>query len=117
MTPTVLSSSSISGTNIYNRKGESLGEVKELMVDTKNGNVEYVVVSFGGFLGIGDKYFAVPMEAFQIDSKDKKFVLDANREKLENSPGFDKNNWPSTADDTFTNRVYDHYGVKRRTYA
>jgi sporulation protein YlmC with PRC-barrel domain len=117
MTPRVLSSSSISGTNIYNRQGESLGEVKELMVNMQSGQVEYVVVSFGGFLGIGDKYFAVPLEAFDVDTEDEKFILDANREKLENSPGFDKDNWPSTADNTFTNRVYNHYGVERRTYA
>ena len=112
--PRVLSSSSITGTQVVNLKNENIGEIKDLMIDLRSGSIEYVVLSFGGFLGIGDKLFAVPMESFDVDSYHEKFVLDINKERLENAPGFDKDNWPATNDNTFTNSVYQHYGVQRR---
>ncbi len=105
----MLSASTINGTSVKNHQDESLGDVKDLMIDTSNGKVEYAVISFGGFLGIGDKYFAVPFASFQIDRKNKVFKLDANREFLENSPGFDKDNWPSTADDSYFGNVRNYY--------
>lgn len=117
MTPRVLSSSSITGTNIRNRKGENLGNIKDLMINTETSSIEYAVVSFGGFLGLGDKYFAIPLEAFDIDAENEKFVLNVSRDKLENAPGFDKDNWPSTANDTFIDKVYKHYGYTRRNLA
>jgi sporulation protein YlmC with PRC-barrel domain len=117
MTPRILSATSITGTSIRNRKGENLGSIKDLMLNTESSSVEYAVVSFGGFLGLGDKYFAIPMEAFDIDQKKEEFVLDVSRDKLENAPGFDKDNWPSTANDTFIDKVYNHYGYTRRNLA
>jgi sporulation protein YlmC with PRC-barrel domain len=111
MTPQTLSSSSITGTSVVNASGENLGSVKELMVDLDSGRVAYAVLSFGGFLGMGDKYFAMPWEAFRIDTKDEKFVLNVPKERLENAPGFDKDNWPSRAThESYLNDVYSHYG-------
>ena len=110
MTPVVLSSSGITGTNVYNAKGDSLGEIKDLMINTQNGTISYAVLSFGGFLGLGDKYFAIPWESFTIDAANEKFVLNLSKEKLENAPGFDKENWPSDA--TYIDSVYTHYGYK-----
>ncbi|MBY5959089.1 PRC-barrel domain-containing protein [Membranicola marinus] len=98
----MLSATSINGTDVKNHQNESLGDVKDLMINTSTGEVEYAVLSFGGFLGIGDKYFAVPFKSFQIDRANKQFMLDVDREFLENSPGFDKDNWPGTADNYFS---------------
>ncbi len=109
----MLSSSSIEGTDVKNAKGESLGEIKDLMINTSKGNIEYAVLSFGGFLGMGDKYFAVPWEAFSVDRSDEEMVLDVTKESLENAPGFDKDNWPKTSDKTYFDSVYKHYNVKR----
>ncbi len=117
MTPRILSCSSMIGTNVRNQQGEDLGKIKEFMIDTRSGHVEYVVLSFGGFLGMGDKYFAVPLEAFTIDSEHEDFVLNVDRAKLESAPGFDKDNWPKTGDSDFTNRVYSHYGYQRRQHS
>ena len=89
-----MSSSSITGTNVKNVQGDSLGEIKDLMLNTHKGKIAYAVLSFGGWLGIGDKYFAIPFEAFSIDSEDDEFVLNVAKEKLEEAPGFDKDNWP-----------------------
>ena len=113
MTPRLLSSSSLSGTNIKNLQGENIGEIKDIMIDWKNGTVAYAVLSFGGFLGLGEKLFAVPLEAFDFSAHhgmDAHVILDIDTERLKNAPGFDKDNWPTHADNTFLNSVYSHYG-------
>lgn len=111
MTPQTLSSSSINGTTVINAKGENLGNVKDLMIDLDTGRVAYAVLSFGGFLGLGDKYFAMPWEAFKIDTEHERFILNVNKERLENAPGFDKNNWPNRAThQDYLDSVYSHYG-------
>ncbi|HKK37937.1 MAG TPA: hypothetical protein VJ949_00800 [Cryomorphaceae bacterium] len=68
---------------------------------------------------MGDKLFAIPLEAFEFNTDDKegRIVLNLNKEKLKEAPGFDKDNWPSHSDDEFTNSVYSLYGVERREYA
>lgn len=110
MTNLVLTSSSISGTKVKNPQGKDLGDVKDLMIDTETGNVAYVILSFGGFLGMGDKLFAVPFEAFRFDTNSEEMVIDVDKEKLENAPGFDKDNWPKSPDRSFISDIHSHYG-------
>lgn len=112
--PRVLSASTIAGDPVVNGRGEALGQIEELMIDLENGRVAYAVLSFGGFLGIGDKLFAIPFEALKLDAEKHRFVLDMPREKLEQAPGFDKSRWPDFADPRFGQRVYGYYDV--RTY-
>ncbi len=109
---TVLSATSLNGTNVLNPAGDSLGEIKDLMIDTGSARVQYAVLDFGGFLGIGDKLFAVPLEAFRVDTANERLVLDMDKERLETAPGFPKDNWPNTADDTYLETVYDFYGQR-----
>lgn len=106
-----LSSTSIAGTNIENPQGENLGKIEDLMVNTSTGDVDYAVVSFGGFLGIGDKLFAVPLQAFRTDTEEEKMVLDVPKDRLENAPGFDKDNWPKHGDAKWTQDVRTYYGI------
>jgi sporulation protein YlmC with PRC-barrel domain len=105
----VLSASSVTGDAVVNRAGEDLGKIEEVMLDTKSNHIAYAVLSFGGFLGMGDKLFAVPWSALQIDAANKRFILDVSKEQLENAPGFDKDNWPDMADRTFGSSVYKYY--------
>ena len=105
-----LSTSTLTGTTVRNNSGETLGDIKDFMLDVDNGRVLYAVLDFGGFLGIGDKYFAVPLEAFRADTQSEKLVLDVDKVMLQNAPGFDKNNWPVTPNDSFIESVYSHYG-------
>ena len=107
-----LSTSTLTGTDVRNREGENLGNIKDFILDVENGRVMYAVLDFGGFLGIGDKYFAVPLEAFRTDTQSEQLVLDIDKARLENAPGFDKNNWPTTPNDTFVETVYDFYGQR-----
>lgn len=113
MQPRVLSTSSITGTKVTNNLKENVGDIKDIMLNLQDGSVEYVVLSVGGFLGLGDKLFAVPLEAFDVNTNDETFVLDVDKERLKNAPGFDKDNWPSTSDTQFRDSLYAHYNVKR----
>jgi sporulation protein YlmC with PRC-barrel domain len=110
--PSVLSTSTLSGTSVENPQGENLGHIEDIMIDLSTGRVSYAVLSFGGILGLGDKLFAVPWDAFAINTDEEEFVLDVNREFLENAPGFDKNDWPSNPDMTWYNEVYSYYDVE-----
>ena len=90
----VLKASDLIGMNVHGTDGKKLGDIKDLVIDPEEGSVEYAVLEFGGFAGIGDKYFAVPWEALQLDQTNKKLSLDVHKKDLKNAPGFDKNNWP-----------------------
>lgn len=96
------------GMNVYNPRGEKLGNIKEVVLDVDNGSVAYAVLSFGGFFGIGDKLFAVPWSVLtlKLETLDKRFILDAEKEHLQAAPGFDKDDWPDTADESWLNQVH-----------
>jgi sporulation protein YlmC with PRC-barrel domain len=106
----VLSAESITGTTVQNMGREDLGEIKDLMIDLSEGQIAYAVLSFGGFLGMGDKLFAIPWEAFSVVQEEKIFLLDVAKEKLEQAPGVDKDNWPDMADTTWGQGIHDYYG-------
>lgn len=110
-TPKTLSSSSLNGTDVVNPQGENLGHIEDLMIDLDTGRILYTVLSFGGIFGIGNKLFAVPFESLTIDSENENFVLDINQERLEDAPGFDKDNWPATHNTDFQTEVYTYYNV------
>ena len=110
ITPTILSTSTLSGNEVFNIEGKHLGDIKDFMLDMDNGCVAYAVLSFGGFLGLGDKLFAVPFEALSVDTERHAFIVDIDKELLKDAPGFDKDNWPSTPDRDFINRIHTHYG-------
>lgn len=80
------------------------------MIDMDHGRVAYAVSSFGGLFGIGDKLFAVPLDAMQVDPENHRFVLDVDRERLEQAPGFDKDDWPDAADLEYRRTVVVYYG-------
>jgi sporulation protein YlmC with PRC-barrel domain len=84
------------GYPVQNLQGEDLGEIEDLMVDVNNSQVRYAVLSFGGFLDIGDKLFAIPLDAIQFNSEEQAFILDVDEERLEQAPGFERENWPDT---------------------
>lgn len=107
----ILSASTIVGIKVENIEGENIGSIEDIMIDLDSGHIAYVVLSFGGILGIGDKLFAVPWGAFSVDTVDEKFVLDIDKERLENAEGFDKDNWPDMEDLEWRSRIYDYYNT------
>lgn len=108
----ILSSSSIEGTSVVNRDGQDIGSIKDLMINTNRGSISYAVLSFGGFMGINDKYFAIPFEAFTVDTENERLVLNIDKDKLENAPGFDKDNWPTNANHDYLTKTYQYYGYE-----
>ena len=110
--PKVLSSSTISSDRVKNAAGEDLGKIEDLMIDVNSGRIAYAVLSFGGFLKLGNKLFAIPWQALQLDAVNKQFILGVDKSVLERAPGFDKDNWPDMADPSFGTNVYRHYGYK-----
>ena len=109
--PQVLSASTLIGGDVNNPQGENLGSIKELMLDVDLGRVAYAVLSFGGFLGMGDKLFAIPFRSLRLRPDREDFVLDVPKERLKNAPGFDKDNWPHTADRTWGTEIHTYYGA------
>jgi sporulation protein YlmC with PRC-barrel domain len=108
----VLAASTLAGDQVQNSAGEDLGKVDEIMIDIPAGKVAYAVLSFGGFLGMGNKLFAVPWSALRVDEDKKHFILDVDKKKLENAPGFDKDNWPDMADTSWGTRIFSYYGAE-----
>ena len=103
------------GDDVYNHKDEDLGDIKEIMLDVNSGRIAYAVLSFGVFLGIADKLFAVPWSALKLDTANKRFLLNVEKKSLESAPGFDKGNWPNMADPTWQNTINSYYGTKSYT--
>lgn len=97
------------GNGVYNQKEEDLGSIKEIMLDTNNGNVCYAVLSSGGFLGMGEKLFAVPWSALTLDTQNKRFMLNVELDRLKNAPGFDKDQWPDMADASWAQNIHSYY--------
>ncbi len=108
----VLSAGTLAGDRVKNAAGEDLGNIEEIMIDLESGRIAYAVLSFGGFLGIGDKLFAVPWDALTLNLEDHEFLLDVDKRVLENAPGFDKDDWPNMGDPTWSSAIHDHYGRK-----
>jgi sporulation protein YlmC with PRC-barrel domain len=109
--------SKLIGAQVKNSAGENLGKIEDIVMDPMGGRVRYAVLSFGGFLGVGDKWFAVPWHSMTIEfdgeKKDKfHFVFNVDKERLKNAPGFDKNNWPDFGDSKWTLEIDTFFGDK-----
>lgn len=109
--PEFLSASTIKGDKVINTAGEDLGKIEELMIDLSDGRIAYTVLSFGGFLGLGDKLFAIPWNAFSLRIHEHAFVLNVPKDVLEKAEGFDKDNWPLTSRE-WLSRTYAYYGYQ-----
>jgi sporulation protein YlmC with PRC-barrel domain len=89
--------SKLIGYSVKNKQGEEVGEIEEVVINSQDGRIAYAVLSFGGFLGMGDKLFAIPWKSLTPIPEQQSFSLDIDKEKLAETPGFDDTNWPDTA--------------------
>lgn len=110
--PSLMGADTLIGNDVSNYENEDIGEIKEIMLDVSSGNIEYAVLSFGSFLGFGEKLFAVPWGALKLDTENKRFLLNIDKDRLKNAPGFDKNAWPDLADQTLSNDLHSYYGTR-----
>ena len=105
-----LGASTLRHDKVVNLSGQDIGRIEELMIDVTTGRVAYAVLSFGGFLGIGSKLFALPWSAITVDESKKRFVVNVTRESLEKMPGFDKEHWPDLNDLEYAQGVLSSVG-------
>lgn len=109
--PALMGADTLLGDHVVNGAEESLGEIKEIMLDMNTGQVAYAVLAFGGFLGVGEKLFAVPWQALHLDTANHRFVLNVEKERLKTAPGFNKDAWPDMSDINWANQVHTFYGT------
>jgi sporulation protein YlmC with PRC-barrel domain len=107
----VLKATDLIGMKVEGTDGKNLGKILDLVIDPVDASIDYAVLDFGGVLGIGDKYFAVPWDALTWTEDKKKITLDVTKKDLKQAPGFDKNNWPDLSDRGESVVIYEFYGV------
>jgi sporulation protein YlmC with PRC-barrel domain len=109
LTTAPVKASNMIGTRVISNRGESLGDIKDVVIDPHSGLVVYFVVAFGGFLGVGAKRFAIPFNAFDYSVAGHEYVLDVAREVLESAPGFPADQWPNFADEKWNRSIHAHF--------
>ena len=111
-TDRLISSEKVDGTAVYNRNGDSVGSVHHMMIDKFTGQVEYAVMSCGGFLGMGESYSPVPWKSLVYDVNLGGYVIDADRARLEQAPRFQWSGQPNWSDRSYTDRVDEYWSVR-----
>lgn len=106
--PHLMGADTLIGNKVFNTD-EELGDIKEIMLDMRSGKVAYAVMSFGGFLGLGEKLFAIPWGALVLDTVNKRFVLDVNKDRLSDAPGFNKDSWPDMSNRVWVDSVHSYW--------
>lgn len=106
----LISSSKVEGTAVYNRAGERLGSISSFMVGKRSGKVEYAVLSFGGFLGMGQDHYPLPWDMLDYETSQGGYVVDIDKERLESAPRYGQNEEP-TYDRDYGQRVHSYYGM------
>lgn len=97
------------GKKVINSSNETLGKLEDIVVDANSGRIIYGVLSFGGFMGMGDKLFAIPWESMELPTDAKNLVLNVPKDRLKSAEGFDKNHWPNFADEQWSIKTYKYY--------
>lgn len=105
---------SVLGAKVVNARREHLGKIEDVVIDSRNDTIAYAILSFGGFLGIDDKHFALPWQALDFDVAEKVAILNVEKERLENAPGFEKDKWPDMTDAVWAAEIHRHYGIRDR---
>jgi hypothetical protein len=102
------------GDHVHNLQNEHLGEIKEIMLDMRSGKIAYAVMASGGVFTLGERLFAVPWEALTLDTVNKRFTLNIDKDRIDNAPGFDTEHWPNMANQAWAAEIHNYYGTSAR---
>src|SRR6187402_2777847 len=102
----VISASKVTGTNVYNTEGDHLGEIHDVMLDKRSGRIAYAIMSFGGFVGIGEQYHPLPWATLKYDTRQGGYVVGLTREQLQGAPTFAANEMPAWGDRAYEARIH-----------
>ncbi|HWG68740.1 MAG TPA: PRC-barrel domain-containing protein [Steroidobacteraceae bacterium] len=106
----LISSDKVEGTAVYNNAGEKLGSIDDLMIDKRSGQVQYAVLEFGGFLGMGTDRYPIPWNVLQYDTDKNGYTAPLDKARLENAPKYGNKDVP-VYDSDYSNRVDRYYGI------
>ena len=113
--PSNIEASRVNGTAVYDRAGEKIGSVYDLVIGKRDGKVKYAIISFGGFLGMGEDYHPLPWEKLDYEERQGGYVTDLDKDTLTAAPSYGKNDRPDWDDGQYGRTVDSHYGVNRNT--
>jgi hypothetical protein len=108
----LISADKVEGTAVYNRQGEKLGTVQDIMIDKISGKVAYAVMSFGGFMGIGDRYHPLPWGVLTYDTQKGGYMVDLDRTTLERAPTYAGGETPDWGNRGWGEQLHQHYGAR-----
>ena len=109
---TMIAASKVNGTKVYNNAGEALGSIYDLMLDKQSGQVNYAIMSFGGFLGIGEKYHPLPWSELTFSTAKDGYVVNLDKRSLENAPSFGTADVPDWSSPTYRTGIDDYYRAR-----
>lgn len=110
-TGTLISSDKVEGTSVMNPAGDKLGSIENVMIDKRSGKVAYAVMSFGGFLGIGDRHHPLPWGMLKYDTNLNGYVVNLDKQMLEKAPTYADDEPVDLADEEYGRRLHDYYNV------
>ena len=102
--------STVQGTKVYNHQNESLGSIEDVVIGKRDGRAKYAIMSFGGFLGIGEEYHPVPWDQLTYDTDKGGYVVSLTKEQLEGAPRYASGSEPNYGDRAYNDQVYSYYG-------
>lgn len=108
-TKSIVRANDVIDVKVLNTSKEDLGKIYEIVLDKVSGQVKYVVLESGSFLGLGGKFFAIPWNSIHYDVDEEAFILNVSKDRLKNAPGFDKDNWPEFSDTAWGKSIADYY--------
>ena len=108
---TLIASDRVEGTPVRRANGQKIGTIERLMIDKLSGNVAYAVLTFGGFLGMGEKYHPLPWSTLTYDTNKEGYVVNLSKEQLRDAPVFDEDEETFLSDRDYEKRVHDYYGT------
>ena len=110
-TSTLIAADKVNGTDVFNAQGDQVGEIHDLMIDKKSGQVAYAIMSFGGFLGMGNSYHPLPWSLLRYNTNLGGYIVDIKQSQLEDAPSYEAGTEPAWGDPEYERRLRDFYGV------
>jgi sporulation protein YlmC with PRC-barrel domain len=110
-TPSLIAATKVEGTPVYDRQGEKLGTISDVMIDKRSGTVAYAVLSFGGFLGLGSDYYPIPWNTLTYDVREAGYVVSVDRERFSGAPSYSTANDSGWVERGYTRTIDDYYGT------
>ena len=105
----LIAASKVNGTSVYNHVGEKVGSIYDVMIDKSSGKTAYAIMSFGGFLGMGNSYHPLPWHQLTYDERQGGYVVNIDRSRLEGAPSYAVDDMTPWNDPAYGRRVDDYY--------